>query len=249
MREVGPSIAIVALLVAIPGPLHAAGDPSDWLKAFADSMFAAAASGPQRCSSIPDEFETRFCAAVKGSSTKLKRAWDQGLEALNGTPTVEPVTDWHSGRGLHWRYYQVDGQPIVVQHNPKSKTLEILGSSLPRCEVELPEGMVTIMGGGEDATSPELSYARGFYWPFRAHKANQAGKVRLIGIVTTEGAVVDLCVDSLEPPIVDLEISAAKAVRTWRFKPAMSDGKPLQARVPFPFELRPDEAQKAVLPF
>jgi TonB family protein len=249
MRYLGPSIAIVALLVPIPGTLHAADGSSDTLSAFADAMISAVASGPQRCSSIPDEFERRFCAAVKGSSSKLKWEWDRGLEALSGTPPVEPVTDWHSGRGLHWRYYLVDEQPIVVQHNPKSKTLEILGSALPHCETGLPEGMITIMGGNEDATAPELTYALSFYWPFRAHKADQAGKVRLIGIVTAEGGVVDLCVDTLEPPIVDLEISAAKAVRTWKFTPAMSDGKPTQARVPFPFELRPEDAQKVRLPF
>jgi TonB family protein len=249
MRYAGPSIAIAALLVSISGTLHAADGSSESLKAFVDSMFDAVSSGPQRCSSIPDEFEHRYCAAAKGSGTKIKRAWDGGLEQLNGTPPVEPVTDWHSGRGLHWRYYLVEGRPIVVQHNSKSKTLEILGSALPRCESGLPEGMIEILGGNEDATPPELTYSLAFYWPFRAHKADQAGKVRLIGIVTEEGAVADLCVDTLEPPIVDLEIAAAKAVRTWKFKPATSDGKPTRTRVPFPFELHPEDAQKVRLPF
>ncbi len=38
-----------------------------------------------------------------------------------------------------------------------------------------------------------------------------------------------LCLDSLEPPIVDLALSAIKSVRKWKFTPARIDDTPTAA--------------------
>ena len=237
--------ALVAALVLghTVGPLLA--ETPKTLEGFATGIFEALGSRAKRCNSTEQGLEDRHCATVKASGAKFKRQWEGNLESLE--EAVEPVTDWFSGRGLVWRYYTVDGRPFVVQFNSKSKTLEVLGSLLPQCDFQIEPGMVEIHEGGEDATLPELVYHQAFFWPFRAHKADQVGQVRLLGTITTTGEVEELCVDTLNPAVVDLELAAAKAVRKWRFEPAMNDDGPTEARTGFAFGLDPADAQKVVL--
>jgi len=229
----------------VAGMAGAAEVAPNSLDEFAAYMFDAVGVRPRPCTA-PDKMERRFCAGADSKAAKLKSAWDAGILAAGERWIVEPVTDWRSVKMLVWRYFVVDGKPIVVQANTKSHSLHIVGSGLPRCKTSLPEGIIEIPGGEGERTPPELKYSTVYAWAFRAHRTGLDGKVRLIGTVSPKGHVQALCLDSLEPPIVDLALSAMKSVRKWRFEPARIDDTPTAARVPFSFDLRPDEAQKVI---
>lgn len=245
MRRTRCALALAALVLPSVGATPATGGSAGSLEAFAESMFGAVGSRPTPCTA-PDEADRRFCAQAEHSPKKLKEQWERGIEGLSERIVIEPVTDWQSVKMLHWRYYVVDEQPIVVQFNRKSHSLQMLGSAVPRCETSLADGMFSVETAGGDVTPPRVTYSVPYAWAFRAHRTDREGEVKLIGTVSAEGGVRDLCLDVLEPPIVDLALSAVRSVREWRFKPALVDGKPTRTRLSFPFELRPDEAQKVV---
>lgn len=68
--------------------------------------------------------------------------------------------------------------------------------------------------------------------------ANGAAKVELELTIDREGGVVDARVLSGESPFSD---AALAAVPTWRFAPALRDGRPLSARIRYSVEFTPPE--------
>jgi TonB family protein len=99
----------------------------------------------------------------------------------------------------------------------KSKT-DILragvnGVGMPRCEY-----------------CPDPEYSK------EAKKKKYEGVVVLLAVVTTEGKATNINV--AKSPELGLDEKAIEAVRKWRFKPAMKDGKPVPAQVPIEVTFR-----------
>lgn len=55
-------------------------------------------------------------------------------------------------------------------------------------------------------------------------------------VVTSEGKATNISV--VKSPGMGLDEKAIEAVRKWRFKPAMKDGKPVDTRVPIEITFR-----------
>lgn len=62
-------------------------------------------------------------------------------------------------------------------------------------------------------------------YPKKARKQHVEGTVRLHVIVAKDGSVGNLKIISGDPLLVD---AALKAVRQWRYQPALLDGKPVE---------------------
>jgi len=69
-----------------------------------------------------------------------------------------------------------------------------------------------------------------------ARKKKYEGVVVLMVVVTVEGKARNIQV--IKSPGMGLDEKAIEAVRKWRFKPAMKDGKPVGAQAPIEITFR-----------
>ena len=69
-----------------------------------------------------------------------------------------------------------------------------------------------------------------------ARKKRYEGVVVLAVVVTAEGKTTDIQV--IRSPGMGLDEKAIEAVRKWKFKPAMKDGKPVNVQVPIEITFR-----------
>jgi TonB family protein len=81
---------------------------------------------------------------------------------------------------------------------------------------------------GQDVSAPTLIYSPEANYTDAARRKKEACTVSISVVVTQEGTVRDALVTDSCP---DLDASALKTVKTYRFKPAMRDGKPVAVRV------------------
>lgn len=203
---------LAPLLILSVGTIHAASAPPEPVESLVRSLFEAVGASPRTCALAPSGIEDRACAKLPKKPGKLKQAWDQALEPH----AHEAVTKWHDQIKIHWRYYVIEGRPILVELNGRNKTLSISASLLPRCDAAEHALM---------AVSPkrEVVYKRPFQWPARASITRKSGKVDLVATIDADGNVTGVCGDLLEPKMVDLELAAGKALQSWRFEPLAED--------------------------
>ena len=83
-------------------------------------------------------------------------------------------------------------------------------------------------------------------YPADAAANRVSGKVVMIIDVAADGSVADARVERSQPTGVFDQVTL-DAVKSWRFEPAMKDGKPVagQVRVPVTFEMDRDETEDA----
>jgi TonB family protein len=109
--------------------------------------------------------------------------------------------------------------------------------------------------GGEKPSVPqktEITRPSCFYTPWpqytdEAKAAKYEGKVVLEGIIMTDGTVRNLRIvkwTGLYPSksTYGLDQSVLTTMKRWKCKPAMRDGKPVPARVPFEITFRRDRS-------
>jgi TonB family protein len=78
-------------------------------------------------------------------------------------------------------------------------------------------------------TPPVATYSPEPHYPVNERKAGREGAVILRLVVDTDGATHDITVArSLSP---DFDSAAMDAVKTWKFTPAMRNGKPMPLRM------------------
>lgn len=81
-------------------------------------------------------------------------------------------------------------------------------------------------------------------YPALALEQNIEGRVVLIVDVAADGSVSNAVVERSEPTGV-FDAAALEAVRTWKFSPAMKDGKPVAGQVRVPIDFRQDPGKGA----
>lgn len=82
---------------------------------------------------------------------------------------------------------------------------------------------------GHGVTAPRAIYSPDPQFTDAARKAKYSGTAVLRLTVTTEGTTRDVKIlNSLTP---DLDRKAVAAVKTWKFEPAMKDGKPVPVSI------------------
>ena len=81
----------------------------------------------------------------------------------------------------------------------------------------------------KDTTRPSPVYAPNPPYTEEARKQHIEGTVTLMVVIGADGSVTDAHLKS--KPLAGLEKEALQTVRTWRFRPAMRDGKPVSVRL------------------
>jgi protein TonB len=77
-------------------------------------------------------------------------------------------------------------------------------------------------------------------YPFQARKRAIEGRVEIKFLIEAKGQVTHLSILKAEPEGV-FDKSVLKAVRRWRFKPGMVEGKPVDTWVVLPLTFKLDE--------
>lgn len=94
---------------------------------------------------------------------------------------------------------------------------------------ETSDAGVPIFKAGPGMTSPRAVYAPNPQYTDKARKAKINGTVLLQLTVTSEGEARDVKVTKSLTP--DLDQKAVEAVRSWKFKPATKNGKPITVAI------------------
>jgi len=90
--------------------------------------------------------------------------------------------------------------------------------------------------GRDGVGMPACKYCPDPEYSKEARKKKYEGVVVLSVVVTTEGKATNIQVT--KGPGLGLDEKAVDAVRKWRFKPAMKDGKPVPTKVPIEVTFR-----------
>jgi TonB family protein len=99
-----------------------------------------------------------------------------------------------------------------------------------KSKTEIPRAGVNGVGMPRCEYCPDPEYSK------EAKKKQYEGVVVLFVVVTSEGKATNIAV--AKSPGLGLDEKAIEAVRKWRFKPAMKDGKPVPTRVPIEITFR-----------
>jgi protein TonB len=84
---------------------------------------------------------------------------------------------------------------------------------------------------GEDVSLPEVVTQVGPQYTSEAMRQMIEGEVVLDVVVKSSGNVGDVTVKQSLDPIYGLDESAVKAMKQWKFRPGMKDGKAVAVRV------------------
>jgi TonB family protein len=151
----------------------------------------------------------------------------RNVTVVSGPPElVQSATDAVS----QWRYkpYLLNGEPVEVETRVNvSYWLGDSGDASPYRAPGVAAADVRVVGGGVSA--PELIYKVDPELSEEARKANTGGVVVIGLIVDTRGIPQKLHV--VRGIGMGLDNKAFEAVRDYRFKPAMLDGKPVPVQV------------------
>ncbi|MDH5491771.1 MAG: TonB family protein, partial [Myxococcales bacterium] len=90
-------------------------------------------------------------------------------------------------------------------------------------------------------TAPVLLERVEARYPPAALEEGREGTLQLLITVEADGGVGEVRV--LSPLAPDLEAAAIEAVRRWRFRPAMREGRPIASRIRVPFVFEPPSAE------
>ena len=88
------------------------------------------------------------------------------------------------------------------------------------------EPLLAGVGGVTAPTRIESSYVRPAY-PEIARQARLEGRVVLQAVICADGSVADVTVLSCNQPSLGFEDESIKAVRQWRYEPALENGDPV----------------------
>jgi len=88
------------------------------------------------------------------------------------------------------------------------------------------EPLMAGVGGVTQPTRIESSYVRPAY-PEIARQARLEGRVVLKAVICADGSVADVTVLSCNQPSLGFEDESIKAVRQWRYEPALENGHPV----------------------
>ncbi|MDQ3068197.1 MAG: energy transducer TonB [Acidobacteriota bacterium] len=118
------------------------------------------------------------------------------------------------------------------------KTLAIAAMVLAGAAVQA-QGQV-YKGGDPGVTSPEVVRETKPRYTATAMRERISGSVQLQAVVDTRGTPTHVTVVTSLDTVYGLDTSAVDALKQWRFKPAMRDGKPVpyQVTVELTFTLR-----------
>jgi periplasmic protein TonB len=86
---------------------------------------------------------------------------------------------------------------------------------------------------------PKAKYAPDPEYPRGARKGKLQGRVLLCVTVDAEGKVSDAVV--VKTLTAEFDQSAVKAVRKWKFKPSIKDGKPVAVQINVVVDFRPSD--------
>ena len=92
--------------------------------------------------------------------------------------------------------------------------------------------------GLNSVSMPQCQYCPDPEYSQEAKAKKYEGAVILLAVVTTEGIATNI--RSVKSPGMGLDEKAIEAVRKWRFKPAMKDGKPVDVQIPIEVAFRPN---------
>lgn len=115
-------------------------------------------------------------------------------------------------------------EPEILEPAPLPPDAEVL---LGDPEPPPPSG--PLLAGVGDVTNPvriEATYVKPEY-PDLARQARLEGNVILQAVVTKDGTVQDVKVLRVDKPNLGFETAAVEAVKQWRYKPAMQNGRPV----------------------
>ena len=93
----------------------------------------------------------------------------------------------------------------------------------------LGDGRPRIAGDGTPPKLIERSHRPPVY-PEIARVARVSAIVSLEALIHSDGTVRDVCVQKVSRPGLGFETAATTAVQSWRYEPAMLDGKPIAVR-------------------
>jgi TonB family protein len=99
-----------------------------------------------------------------------------------------------------------------------------------KSNVEIPRA------GVSGVSMPKCQHGPDPEYPQEARKKKYEGVVVLMVVVTLAGKATDIQV--IKSPGMGLDEKAIEAVRKWRFKPAMKDGKPVNVKMPIEITFR-----------
>jgi TonB family protein len=143
--------------------------------------------------------------------------WRYNPALRNGVPVEEPTTiniTFNERGGISTRDNEHAALSSAYDHVP-----------------EPPTGVI-LFRPGTGITPPVLTYGPDPTYTPRARKAREQGTVRLWFVVTVEGTTRDIQVEKSDPKLgPDLIQNAIDALRSWKFTPAMKDGRPLAVQI------------------
>ncbi|MDI1251774.1 TonB family protein [Thermomonas sp.] len=118
---------------------------------------------------------------------------------------------------------------------PIRNVLELFGEEAGLTP-EISDGLVSFLKQAEPVRGVSLPVPT---YPKEALDRSQGGKVILLVDVAADGSVSNAVVDHSEPAGA-FDAVALKAVKKWKFTPAMKDGKAIASRIRVPVEFRTD---------
>ena len=132
-------------------------------------------------------------------------------------------------------------EPIVeIAHFPKTEQLvELIAKPAPnftRNFDAIPNEPGVLSYNDPGVSQPGCIRCPGPQYSDAARKAKIQGKAILSVVVTTEGRATAIYV--LKGAPMDLTAQAIGAVKSWEFRPAQKDGKPVSVRVPIEMTFR-----------
>jgi len=176
--------------------------------------------------------EARAIPKVAGEAAVVEEIVEEAPVALAAASTAPDMT----GEG--------SGEPAAQEVTPATRTAPDGETPEPEARdtrteappthpgASLPEDTIAVAGLG-GVTHPERleeHYVKPAY-PMAARRAKVNGTVHLDVIVQNDGAVGEITVVNSTRPGSGFEEAAIAAVRRWRYRPALRDGKPVDVSI------------------
>ncbi|MEW5807189.1 MAG: energy transducer TonB, partial [Acidobacteriota bacterium] len=178
----------------------------------------------------PGSERVAVCARLEMEYKKFKRTWDKRVkDRIRSSLNSRTITAWRDNKLGYERLYEIDGTLIKVFRSKDRHDLifsyfkdieycETGKSSYPHnLEIKEAENIVPPKLIPESKVSPA--------YPWIARRNKKEGKVIMQAVIKKDGTVDDVCVLRVDTPGFNFEIAAAIAMRQWRYKPALQDGR------------------------
>jgi TonB family protein len=177
-----------------------------------------------------DDVPLAEALAVFAKESRYEFLMEPGLEArvtvqVADEPWDEALDRLLRARGLHW---SVEGRKVLVRRQAPAEPAPARSADA----AEPPPAAAPLMAGVGGVTTPEIVRSTRVEpeYPEPARAAGVGGKVFVEAIIRADGTVGDLKLLKESPGGLGFAEAAMKAIRQWRYEPALLAGEPVPVR-------------------